>query len=79
MIVKGVASLFSLEARQSLRDYLNIILNDEYDYSKEELVDLYEKITDEFPYEYGANGEPLLTAKIFESILDVFYKNKLPI
>ena len=52
MIVKGVASLFSLEARQSLRDYLNIILNDEYDYSKEELVDLYEKITDEFPYEY---------------------------
>lgn len=77
--MKGVASLFSSEARQALKDYLNIVLNDEYNYSKEELVSLYEKITDEFPYEYGPSGEPLETAKIFESILDVFIKNKLPI
>lgn len=77
--MKGVASLFSSEARKALQDYLGIVLNDEHDYSKEEIVELYEKITDEFPYEYDLNGDPLRKGEIFESILDVFIKNNLPL
>lgn len=77
--MKNIASLFSQEARQELEKQLGIVLSDERDYSANELEDLYERITDDFPYEFDADGEPLRMGRIFESIIDVFCKENLPI
>lgn len=76
--MKKVASLFSGEARQELEKRLDIVLSDEHDYSDDELKILYEKITDDFPYAFDADGNPLRMGRIFEDIIDVFCKNNLP-
>ena len=76
--MKGIASLFSEEARQELEKQLDIILSDEHDYSADELEDIFGEITENFPYEFGPDGEPLRMGRIFEDILNVFYKNHLP-
>lgn len=77
--MKNVASLFSAEAQKELSVQLNIVLSDEYDYSDDELMDLYARITDEFPYSFDANGRPLRMGRIFEEILNVFHRKNLPI
>lgn len=58
------------------KKHLNIELSDEYDYSYDELYNLYDFITDEFPCEYDPDGEPLEMGWIFEDIIDVFVNNK---
>lgn len=75
--MKMVASMFSGEARKALRDHLSIDLSDDHDYTEDELEDLYDRITEEFPYVYGDDGEPLPLGSLFESIIDVFADRKL--
>ena len=75
--MKNIASLFSPDARVELKRQLNIELSDSHDYTGDELETLYERITDDFPYAFDADGEPLRMGVIFESIIDVFVKNKL--
>lgn len=78
MIMKNVASLFSDEMKQALHTQLAISLDNSHDYSADELEDLYERITDEFPLNYdGKSGRPLGLTAVMEDMIDVFYKNKL--
>ena len=76
-IVKGIASLFTDEARAELDRQLGIVLSDDYDYSSEELSEMYDRIADDFPYAYGDNGAPLPMGRIFDSIIDIFVKKRL--
>ncbi len=69
--MKNLASLFSLEALRELEKQLGIKIDDNKDYTSDELEELYDKITDEFPYGYGEDGEPLYMGKVFEGIIDV--------
>lgn len=52
-------------------------MSDEYDYTEDELSDLYNRIADDFPYEYDDNGEPLELGRIFDILINVFTSNKL--
>lgn len=70
--MKNVASKFSKTALDALEKELHITLSDERDYTEDELADLYERITDDFPYAYDDSGEPLEAGRIFEEIIDVF-------
>lgn len=76
--MKNFASLFSEDAREELKKQLGIELSDTHDYTEEELDKLYCRITDDFPYEYDQDGEPLRMGEIFEGMIDVFVKNKFP-
>jgi len=69
--------LFSNKMKVALKSELGIELDDNHDYSSEELETLYEQITDGFPYEYNENGMPDENGLIFEELIDVFIKNNL--
>lgn len=75
--MKNIASLFSDRARDALQKNLGITLSDDYDYSNDELAQLYDTIADEFPYSFSSDGTPLELGEVFEEIIDVFCKNKL--
>ena len=70
--MKNIASRFSADARLALKRELDIELSDEQDYTSDELEDLYNRIADDFPYSYDANGEPLELGRLFEEIMNVF-------
>lgn len=72
-----IGNLFSKEVKESLKKELGITVSDEHDYSVDELEDLYAAITDDFPYEYDEDANPLYNGKIFEELIDIFVKNKL--
>lgn len=76
--MKNIASLFSDRARTALKESLGITLSDDRDYSQDELEQLYERITDEFPYSFDSDGSPQDSGMIFDEIIDTFCKNKLP-
>lgn len=75
--MKHVASLFADEALNALEKYLGVSLSDEKDYTMDELSDLYDRITEEFPYQFNSDGTPAESGAMFEQLLDVFVKNKL--
>lgn len=75
--MKNIASMFSEKAREALDKHLHIELSDEHDYTESELGELFDYITDEFPYSYGEDGKPRSLGSIFESIIDVFHEHKL--
>lgn len=75
--MKNIASMFSAEARDELKKQLAVELSDDHDYSVNELNDLYDRITDDFPYAYKDNGDPEPRGVIFEGIIDVFTQRKL--
>jgi hypothetical protein len=70
--LKNITNYFSPEALAELEKQMGIKLDSAYDYSGDELDDLYEQITDEFPYEYAEDGNPRRLGRIFEEIVDVF-------
>ena len=70
--MKNVASYFSEKARAALKCELNIELSDTKEYSYNELEDLYNQITDDFPYSYEADGSPTEMGQVFEEIINVF-------
>lgn len=69
--MKNIAARFSAAALAELKKQLNIELTDEHDYSDDEILDIYERVTDDFPYAFDENGEPLRMGRIFEEIVDV--------
>lgn len=76
--MKNIASLFSDRARDALQKNLGITLSDDNDYSQDDLEQLYERITDEFPYSFDSDGSPQELGSVFEEIVDTFCENKLP-
>lgn len=70
--MKNVASYFSAKARTALKQELGIELSNSKDYSQSELEDLYDRITEEFPYSYSDDGTPTEMGQLFEEIIDVF-------
>lgn len=68
--MKSITTHFSAEALEELRKQMGIVLDDEHDYSDDEIGNLYVKVTDEFPYEYGGDGEQLRMGRIFDEIVD---------
>lgn len=77
--MKNVASLFTPVMHEALKSQLDVVLSDEHDYSEEELELLFERITDEFPFNYADDeyGRPLGITGVMEDMIDVFQKNKL--
>lgn len=71
--MKNIGKLFTNKELRELQK-IGIAFNPEHDYSDDELIDIHEKITDEFPYEYDNDG-PKESGHIFESIIDKFYDN----
>ena len=71
IVLKNLASRFSAEAREELDKQLGIELDDDHDYSEGELLDLYERITEDFPADYDLAGNPMRLGRIFEDIVDV--------
>lgn len=69
--MKSISKWFSKDALDELRK-MGIELDDNRDYTDDDLLDLYERITEEFPYAYDEDGMPLRTGKIFEEIVDAF-------
>ena len=72
-----VASLFSKRAKDALKETLGITLEEKHDYSEEELEALYERITEDFPYEYSPSGQPEQLGAVFEELIDVFVTHHL--
>lgn len=66
----GIASKFSAEERVELEKQLGVVLDDEHDYSEDEIEELYENVTDNFPYAFDEKGNPLRMGRIFERIID---------
>lgn len=75
--MKNVASFFSKEALDALEEEMGIRLTDDYDYSHDELFNIYEKIEADFPYKYDEDGMPLRLGRIFEHLIDTFYDKGL--
>ncbi len=72
-MIKGVRSVFTLEELNFMKSTIGLDLSDSKDYSADELLEIYELITDELPYEYDDEGYPLKAGRLFESIVDKFY------
>ncbi len=71
--MKNISKLFTDEELRELQE-IGILFDSDHDYSDNELIEIHEKIADEFPYEYGDEG-PKESGRIFESIIDKFYDN----
>lgn len=68
----GVKSVFSPEELNFMESTIGLQLSDTKDYSPDELLDIYDRITDDLPYEYDEDGTPLESGRLFESIIDKF-------
>jgi len=66
----GLASVFTEKERHALQEYCGIVLNDDREYSKDDILDIYDLVCDTFPYEYDHEGRPLELGWIFEHIVD---------
>lgn len=71
--MKKINTIFTNEELEALEKIV-VKFNPDHDYSDDELLDIHEKITDEFPYEYNDDG-PKASGRIFESIIDKFKDN----
>jgi hypothetical protein len=71
--VKNINSYFSAEELEELKK-IEVRFDPEHDYTTDELLDIQEKITEEFPYEYDDDheGKPKRLGRIFEHIIDIF-------
>ena len=63
--MKNVASVFTPEEQLFIKEYGGVVLDDDKDYSDDELVSIYDAVTEDAPY-----------TDVFESIVDKF-ANKL--
>ena len=75
--MKNISSVFSRDALSALKEQMGIVFNDEHDYSQGELLTLYDRIEENFPYSYQENGEPTELGRIFEEIVDTFHDHIL--
>ena len=75
--MKNITSMFSKDALSALKGQMDIVFDDERDYSQGELLTLYDRIEENFPYSYQENGEPTELGRIFEEIVDTFHDHIL--
>lgn len=66
----GLASMFTVKEQQALQKYCGIVLNDDKDYTDDEILEIYELFCETFPHEYDSKGRPMETALLFEHIVD---------
>lgn len=71
----GVKSVFSPEELRFMERTIGLQLSDSKDYSSDELLDIYDRITEDLPYEYDDDGTPCEGGRLFESIIDKFIDN----
>ena len=71
--MKNLSKWFSKDALEELMK-MGIKIDNDFDYTDDDLLDLYERITEGFPYAYDEDGVPLRMGEIFEEIVDVFEK-----
>lgn len=73
--MKNIRNLYT-EEQLSLLESINIYLDNEKDYSIDELADLYDEITDYYQVAcFDKRGEPLPSARKWETIFDILYDN----
>lgn len=75
--MKNITSVFSKDALSALKEQMDIVFDDERDYSQGELLALYDRIEEDFPYSYQESGEPTELGRIFEEIVDTFHDHIL--
>lgn len=75
--MKNISSVFSRDALSALKEQMDIVFDDGHDYSQGELLTLYDRIEEDFPYSYQENGEPTELGHIFEEIVDTFHDHIL--
>ena len=68
--MKGLASIFTEKEQKALRQHCGLVLQDDKDYTRDELLEIYDLVCDTFPYEYDDDGYPLELGWIFEHIVD---------
>lgn len=66
----SLASVFTEKERNALQEYCGIVLSDDREYSRGDLLGIYDLVCDMFPYEYDHEGRPLELGWIFENIVD---------
>jgi hypothetical protein len=71
--LKNINKFFTNEELEAL-EKIDVKFDPDRDYSDDELFDIHEKITDEFPYEYDDSG-PKESGRMFEAIIDKFKDN----
>lgn len=73
--MKNLKVLYNEEQLAMLKS-IGIDLDTDKDYSVDELNDIYDKITDYYQVAcFDKNGEPLPSARKWETIFDIFYDN----
>lgn len=71
--MKNVRSIFN-EQQNNLLKTIGIELSDDIDYSDDELIDIYDKITDHYQVAaFDKNSRPLPIARKWETIIDIFF------
>ena len=68
--MSGLASVFTEEECSALQKYCGLVLYDHQEYSKEELLEIYDLVCDTFHYAYDQDGRPLELGWMFEHIID---------
>lgn len=69
----GVRSVFTKEELDFMKTSLGLEFYDDKDYSDDELLEIYERITQDLPFEYDSDGFPKKSGWLFERIVDKFY------
>ena len=67
--MKNLSKWFSKDALEELSK-MGVRIDDDLDYTDDDLLNMYEKITEEFPYAYDEDGNPTRMGIIFEEIVD---------
>ena len=68
--MKGLASIFTEKEQKALQQHCGFVLRDDKDYTRDEILEIYDLVCDTFPYEYDDDGYPLELGWIFEHIVD---------
>lgn len=71
--MKNINKFFTNEELEAL-EKINVKFDPAHEYSDDELINIHEKIEDEFPYAYEDNG-PKESGRMFEAIIDKFKDN----
>lgn len=71
----GVRSVFDQEELDFIESSIGLVLSDTKDYTDDELLEIYDLITEELPCEFDEEGYPLKTGWLFEHIIDKFLEH----
>lgn len=73
--MKNIRTLYNKE-QLSMLESIGVNLDNDKDYSDDELINIYDEITEHYQVTcFDKNGEPLPSAREWETIIDIFYDN----